>query len=143
VRERLQAVGLLSFVKTTGGKGLHVELPIAKAHDWERVKAFSRDFAERMVADAPTKYVAGASKALRAGKIFVDWLRNGRGASAVVPYSTRARDGAPVATPLAWDELSPRLDPKRFTTKTVPKRVASTPDPWRAFGSLAQRLPPG
>jgi bifunctional non-homologous end joining protein LigD len=141
VRERLRALGLASFVKTTGGKGLHVEVPIARAHDWDRVKAFSRAFAERMVADAPREYVAGASKALRKGRIFVDWLRNGRGATAVVPYSTRARAGAPVATPLSWDEATPRLDPTRFTWRTVPKRVASTRDPWRDFGARAQRLP--
>ncbi len=142
LREGLESVGLRSFVKTTGGKGLHLEVPLVRAHTWETVKGFSRAVAEALVTHAPSRYVASASKKLRTGRIFIDWLRNGRGATSVLPYSTRARPGAPVATPLAWDEVNARLRPDRFTIETVPARVAGrSPDPWADFRAAAQRLP--
>jgi bifunctional non-homologous end joining protein LigD len=106
------------------------------------VKAFSRALVEAMVHDAPELYLAKASKAERRGKIFLDWLRNARGASAVCPYSVRARAGAPVATPIAWSELGPKLDPARFDVAAVLRRLGRLRvDPWKGYAELRQALP--
>jgi bifunctional non-homologous end joining protein LigD len=104
VRDRLSALKLECFVKTTGGKGLHVVLPM-KFTPWEEAKTFARSLAEQMERDNPSRFVSTAKKSQRNNRIFVDYLRNSREATAVAPYSTRARDGAPVAVPLAWSEL--------------------------------------
>src|SRR6185503_11149745 len=134
IRRRLRADGLVSFVATTGGKGLHVHVPLAAKDGWEEVKAWTRAVAERLEKDAPREFIAKASKAARTGKIFVDWLRNGRGATAILPYSARARAGATVATPIAWDELTETLRLDRFTVRTVPARIAAQRrDPWRDY----------
>jgi bifunctional non-homologous end joining protein LigD len=140
VRKRLRKAGLASFPSTTGGKGLHVHVPLSGKDGWDEVKAFCRALAERLAADEPERYLSKASKAARAGKIFVDWLRNGRGATAVLPYSPRAREVAPVATPLAWSEVKPALDPKAFTITTFPRRLRRA-DPWRGYLATRQRLP--
>jgi bifunctional non-homologous end joining protein LigD len=95
-----------------------------------------------MAADAPDKYVAKMTKSIRGGKIFLDYLRNGRGATAVVAYSTRSRPGAPVSTPVAWDELGPKLAPNKFTLLNFDKRLASLKaDPWADIGRIKQKLP--
>ena len=142
VRVRLAGLGLDSFVKTTGGKGLHVVLPIAPVHDWATVKNWARSLSEAMAADAPDLYLIRSAKAERTGRIFIDYLRNDPTASAVGPYSTRARPGAPVAMPLDWDEVKPGLDPQRFTVKTAAGLVAQRKhDPWMEMGKIAQRLP--
>jgi bifunctional non-homologous end joining protein LigD len=141
VRERFEALGLESFVKTTGGKGLHVCVPVLPDLEWDAVKDFCKRFAERIVADDPGHFVATMSKQKRAGKIFVDYLRNGRGATFIAPYSTRARPGAPVATPLAWDELEAGLDPAKFDLRRVPLRLARLKvDPWARLPELRQRI---
>jgi bifunctional non-homologous end joining protein LigD len=141
MRQFLQELGLESFVKTTGGKGLHLVVPIDRRHDWEEAKAFCKRVAELIVAADPTRYTSNMSKAARPGKIFIDYLRNSRGATAIAPYSTRARPGATVATPLAWDELSVRTQSDRFTLRDMPKRLASlTRDPWEEMASLRQGL---
>lgn len=142
VRDRLAQLGLVSFVKTTGGKGLHVVLPIEPQHEWPRVKGFAKSFSEVMAADSPDRYLTRISKAERRGRIFIDYLRNDPTSTAVGPYSTRARAGAPVATPLAWQELSPRLDPARYTIASVPGRLARQgADPWEGIDRQKQRLP--
>jgi bifunctional non-homologous end joining protein LigD len=142
VRERLAAQGLTSFLKSTGGKGVHVVAPLAPRAGWDDVKAFARATAEAMAADSPDRYVAKMSKALRAGHIFVDYLRDARGAIAVAPYSTRARPGAPVSTPLAWDELAADARGDRFNVATVPERLARLKaDPWSGFFEVEQQLP--
>lgn len=142
VRERLAAIRLDSFVKTTGGKGLHVVVPIEPTADWKTVKAFAKAFSERMAKDAPDRYLIRMSKAERAGRLFIDYLRNDPTSTAVAPYSTRARPGAPVATPLFWDELDGGLDPAAFTIRTVPDRIAGQErDPWAAMPKVKQRLP--
>ncbi|HEX8119299.1 MAG TPA: DNA ligase D, partial [Pyrinomonadaceae bacterium] len=142
LRERLKALGLESFVKTTGGKGLHVVVPLAPAADWDTVKAFAKDLADAMERDNPQAYVAMAAKKARAGRIYVDYLRNGRGATAIAAYSTRARPGAPVSTPLAWDELSPALKPNHFTVSNLPSRLERLrDDPWAALFAIRQTLP--
>jgi bifunctional non-homologous end joining protein LigD len=142
VRERLRAMHLKSFVKTTGGKGLHVVVPITPKADWETVKSFAQAVAEAMAKDTPTKYTAVLSKSARRGKIYVDYLRNGRGATAISAYSTRARAGAPVSTPLAWEELSPAIKPSHFTLDNLPTRLRHlASDPWADIGKINQSLP--
>jgi bifunctional non-homologous end joining protein LigD len=140
-RALLSDLGLESFVKTTGGKGLHVAVPLAARHDWDEVKGFSRAVAEAMVADAPALFLAKASKKERAGKIFIDYLRNSPGATAVAAYSVRARKGAPVSTPLHWDELGGRLRPAAFHAGNVARRLQGLhTDPWRTFRRTTQSL---
>ena len=142
VRERLSSMHLESFVKTTGGKGLHVVVPLTPKADWETVKSFAQDVAERMAKDSPSRYTAVLSKSARGGKIFIDYLRNGRGATAVAAYSTRARDGATVSTPLAWDELSPAIRPSHFNLENLPTRLRHLgSDPWVGIDKIEQALP--
>jgi bifunctional non-homologous end joining protein LigD len=142
IRKRLDALGLAAFVKTTGGKGLHVVVPIEPVHHWPEAKAFARTFSEAMAADSPERYLTRIGKAEREGRIFLDYLRNDPTSTAVGPYSTRSRPGAPVATPLEWEEVGNDLEPKGFTIATVPARLASLKrDPWREIGEVRQRLP--
>jgi bifunctional non-homologous end joining protein LigD len=144
VKRRLEAAGLAAFVKTSGGKGLHVVSPLTPSAGWDETKAFCKAMADSMSADEPEKYVSVVSKAKRGGKILVDYLRNGRGATAVAPYSTRARPGAAVSAPLTWDELGPAIGPAYFTVATMPTRLASLErDPWEGFRKAAKPLPAG
>ena len=141
-RKFLETLGLTSFVKTTGGKGLHVVVPMARRYSWRDAKAFAKAAAERMASREPQRYITRISKAERRGRIFIDYLRNDPTSTAVAPYSTRAREGAPVATPLYWHEVTPKLDASAFDTRSVPKRLAQrTEDPWAAMSSLHQTLP--
>jgi bifunctional non-homologous end joining protein LigD len=141
LRQRLADVSLDSFVKTTGGKGLHVVVPIARRLDWAEVKAFAHDLALAMVRDQPKRYVATSTKSKRTGKIFVDYLRNSRGATAIAPYSTRARAGAPVAAPITWDELAEGIAPADFTVLSMPDRLArQRRDPWSGFAETRQSI---
>jgi bifunctional non-homologous end joining protein LigD len=141
-RRRLQALGLQSFVKTTGGKGLHVVFPIEPRADWDSLKAFTQSVAEQMAADHPDRYTANMSKKFRHGRIYIDYVRNGMGATAVGAYSTRARPGAAVSTPLSWDELDPGIRANHFTIENLPKRLAFLDrDPWDGFLALRQELP--
>jgi len=142
LRTALTRLELTSFVKTTGGKGLHVVVPIARRYDWPAVKSWAKAFAEAIADAAPDRYLIRMAKAERRGRIFIDYLRNDATSSAVAPYSTRARSGAPVATPLAWRELGPKLAPAAFTVATVPARLKKLKrDPWAEMSGLAQRLP--
>ena len=141
LRDALAALGLASWVKTTGGKGLHVTLPIQRTIGWDDLKAWTRAFAERFAAAAPDRYTTNPLKARRKGKVFVDYLRNGRGATFIAPYSMRRRPGAPVATPLTWAELERGVDPAAFTVRTVPARLAALrADPWRELATAKQRI---
>jgi DNA ligase D len=141
VRARLEHLGLAAFAKTTGGKGMHVVAPIARRHTWPAVKAFAKATAAAMAADAPQRFLTRIAKAERKGRIFIDYLRNDPTSTAVGPYSTRARPGAPVALPLAWNEVTPALDPAAFTVASVPRRVAEERDPWADIGKHAPSLP--
>jgi bifunctional non-homologous end joining protein LigD len=141
VRARLEGLGLAAFAKTTGGKGMHVVVPIARRHTWPAVKAFAKATAEAMAADAPERFLTRIAKAERKGRIFIDYLRNDPTATAVGPYSTRARAGVPVAMPLAWDEVTPALDPTDFTLTGARRRIARTPDPWADIEKHASALP--
>jgi bifunctional non-homologous end joining protein LigD len=142
VRDRLHALGLTSFVKTTGGKGLHVVVPVEPAADWEHAKAFTASIAEAMAADHPDRYVATVAKRARRGRIYIDYLRNDRGSTAVSAYSTRSLPQASVSTPLAWDELSSGLRSDHFTANNLRNRLAFLGgDPWDGFFSVRQRIP--
>jgi bifunctional non-homologous end joining protein LigD len=140
LRERLRALELETFVKTTGGKGLHVVAPVARRLGWDEHKAFAHGVVKQLATAHPGRYTTNPLKAQRKGRIFLDYLRNARGATAIVPYATRARAGAPVATPLAWEELERGIDPLRFDVTTVPARLSATQDPWRGFFGLEQRI---
>jgi hypothetical protein len=125
MRGRLEALGLVSFCKTTGGKGLHVVTPLKRSRsadlNWGTAKAFAREVCAQMAADTPSRYLINMSKAKRVGKIFLDYLRNDRMATAIGPLSPRARDGAPVSMPLTWAQVRAGLDPMRYTLRTVPR----------------------
>jgi bifunctional non-homologous end joining protein LigD len=141
IRETLLELGLVSFVKTTGGKGLHVVVALAPEHDWEAVKSFSRAVALHLVEREPSRYVATAAKAQREGRIFIDYLRNARGATAVAPYSTRARKGAPVSMPIDWRELDTGLRADAFTVGNLEERLRrKRRDPWADFDRSRQVL---
>jgi bifunctional non-homologous end joining protein LigD len=141
VRERLAAIDLESFVKTTGGKGLHVVLPI-KGTDWEIVKTFVQAFAQAMAADEPERYVAKMTKSLRKGKIFIDYMRNSLEQTAVGAFSTRARAGAPVSVPVTWEELGRLKGANQYTVLNIAKRLGSLKrDPWADIGRMKQKLP--
>jgi bifunctional non-homologous end joining protein LigD len=140
VRARLEGLGLTSFCKTTGGKGLHVVVPILPEVEWREAKAFTKALATRMSEDRPDLYLARISKAEREGRIFIDYLRNDPTSTAVGPYSTRSRPGAPVSMPIAWEEVTPDLDPKAFNLRTVPAHIANTPDPWADIGRVRQSI---
>jgi bifunctional non-homologous end joining protein LigD len=140
IRGRLVEVGLECFVKTTGGKGLHLVAPLVRRSTFDEVRSFARALAEEMERRAPERFLSDASKAERGGRIYVDYLRNAWAASAVAAYSPRARPGATVSTPLSWEELTPSLDPREFTIRTVPARLASGREPWARYGEVSQAL---
>jgi bifunctional non-homologous end joining protein LigD len=145
MRERLTALGLESFCKTTGGKGLHVVAPLlygAKDKvDWKLAKAFAQGVCQRMVDDDPDRYLINMSKKLRGGKIFLDYLRNDRMSTAVAVLSPRARDGATVSMPVTWAQLRSDLDPKKFTVRSVPGLLAKT-KAWDGYNDAAMSLKP-
>jgi bifunctional non-homologous end joining protein LigD len=141
VRKRLKALKLESFVKTTGGKGLHVVLPI-KPTPWDDAKDFCRKLAEQMAADRPDRFTSTIKKAARKNKIFIDYLRNSREATAIAPYSTRARPGATVSVPLTWEELGAQKISNAFTVENLPKRLKKLRrDPWEKMSRIKQALP--
>lgn len=137
VRRLLEGVGLHPFCLHTGGKGVHVVAPLTPDAGWKRVKAFSRAVAETLASDAPDRYTATLSRSARGGKVFVDYLRNGRGATAIAPYSTRARPGAPVAAPIAWSELD-RAAPR---TLLEVLEAMDGDDPWAGYEDARRSLP--
>jgi bifunctional non-homologous end joining protein LigD len=142
VHDRLESRGLKSFVKTSGGKGLHVVVPIEPSAGWAEAKSFTAAVADAMAAAQPDRYVATVAKRARRGRIFVDFLRNNRGSTAVAAYSTRALPQASVSTPLEWDELSERLRSDHFTVSNVRHRLGFLKrDPWQGFFKVRQRIP--
>ncbi len=141
VRGLLEELGLTSFLKTTGGKGLHLVVPVQARTEWDEAKAFCRAVADCMVQAAPDLFIASSSKAARKGKIFIDYLRNGRGATAVAPYSTRAKPGATVSTPIAWEELTASLHSDHFTIENIPDRLGKLKnDPWADLAKTKQSI---
>lgn len=143
MRERLTAIGLESFCKTTGGKGLHVVTPLKEAKkdkiDWKTAKAFAQAVCQQMATDSPEHYLLNMSKKQRKGKIFLDYLRNDRMSTAVAPLSPRARDGAPVSMPVTWAQVRSDLDPMKFTLRTVPALIAKT-KAWADYDAAARPI---
>ncbi len=129
------------FVKTTGGKGLHLVAPLERRHGWAEVKDFAKAIAQHLARVLPDRFTANMARAKRTGRIFVDYLRNDEGATAIAGYSARARPGAPVSTPLTWDELTPELDPAGWNLQTLPARLANLrEDPWQGYDEQARRI---
>ncbi|MET0733040.1 MAG: non-homologous end-joining DNA ligase [Casimicrobiaceae bacterium] len=137
----LDDLGLVGFLKTTGGKGLHVVVPIRPVTSWDDAKAFARGVANLMARTFPDRFTATAAKARRKGRIFLDYLRNASGATAIAPYAVRARAGAPVATPIGWNELGRDLRFDYFNVHTLPARLARMrSDPWEPFFKTRQSI---
>ncbi|WP_423141448.1 DNA ligase D [Parablastomonas sp. CN1-191] len=142
IRDRLSDLGLVSFAMLSGGKGVHVIVPLTPGHDWDTHKDFARRFAEALSLAEPDRFIATMSKAKRKGKIFIDWLRNQRGATAVLPYSARAREGAPVAVPIAWDELGGLKDAHPFSIADAARVIRrANAGGLAGWGFAAQQLP--
>ena len=139
LRGRLEDLGLKSLALVTGGKGVHVVAPLARRAEWPDVKGFARALAYRMGEEEPERFLAQASKAKRKGRIFIDWLRNERGATAIAPYSTRARQGAPIATPVSWDELKTLEAANTFRVGDMDARMKE-PDPWADAAAWRQAI---
>ncbi|MEC9482785.1 MAG: DNA ligase D, partial [Halomonas sp.] len=141
LRERLATLGLTGFVRTTGGKGLHVVVPIVPSVDWDAAKAFAKAIAQQHARDDPRRLTANMSKSKRAGRIFIDYLRNGRGATAVASYSVRARENAPICVPVRWEELNSALRADRYTVENLRRRLAALrDDPWAGYEEAARPL---
>lgn len=142
LRRHLSNIGLVSFAMLSGGKGVHVIVPLTPGHDWNTHKDFSRRFAEALSMADPDRFVATMSKTKRKGKIFIDWLRNQRGSTAVVPYSARARANAPVAAPVSWEELRNIGTPARFTIKDADELIMRAAQAaLKGWGFAEQMLP--
>lgn len=134
LRERLATLGLNSFLQATGGKGLHLIVPVIPELDWEQAKAFARAVSRAHAHDAPKHLTTNMAKSKRKGKVFLDYLRNGRGSTSIARYSTRAKSGATVATPLRWDELSTNATANRYTVNNVSRRLSALKaDPWEDY----------
>lgn len=140
LKQFLDKLKLKSFIKASGGKGLHVHVPVAPIYDWEQIKGFSRSVCEQMENENPEKFTTNISKAKRKGKIFLDYLRNGYGATAVSPYSVRAKPHAPVAFPITWEEAKKLKAPDLYTVKSVPKILKKRKDPWAGYFKLKQKI---
>jgi len=145
LRDRLAKLGLTGFCKTTGGKGLHVTVPLAAERrsppDWTLAKAFARELCAQMAADSPNRYLINMSKQKRSGRLFLDYLRNDRTATAVGPLSPRARPGATVSMPLTWPQVKAGLDPKAYTMRTAPRLMARS-KAWQEYDAAASPLTP-
>jgi bifunctional non-homologous end joining protein LigD len=139
IRRALGRLGLETFPMVTGGKGIHVIAPVRPAAEWPAVKAFCKSFAQRLEAEEPDRFVANMSKAKRKGRMFIDYLRNERGSTAIAPWSTRSREGAPVAFPLSWDELAETPSANGFTIAKAAGRATET-DPWQGYFTLDQAV---
>ncbi len=141
LHELLAELDLRCFVKTSGGKGLHLVVPLMRRTGWDDLRAFAERVAVQMVQREPQRFVATMSKARRGGKIFIDYFRNNRGSTSIAAFSTRAKPGAPVSTPLSWSELSVRRGPAYYTVENLPRRLARLKsDPWEDFFTVRQSL---
>lgn len=142
IRDQLADLGLISFAMLSGGKGVHVVVPLTPGHDWDTHKDFARRFSKALALSEADRFTASISKAKRKGKIFIDWLRNQRGATAVLPYSARARRNAPVAVPIAWSELSSMKDARPFSIDDVNHLLLrAQAQSLKGWGLVQQKLP--
>ncbi|WP_173931711.1 non-homologous end-joining DNA ligase [Chelativorans sp. Marseille-P2723] len=139
LRDRLEYLGLRSLPLVTGGKGVHVVAPLSPRAEWPEVKAFAKALAQQMSRDEPERFLAQASKEKREGRIFIDWMRNERGATAIAPYSTRARKGAPLAMPVSWEEIQTLAAANVFHVEDMEKRMSAR-DPWAEAGQWQQSI---
>jgi bifunctional non-homologous end joining protein LigD len=142
LRKRLEKLGLATFCKTTGGKGLHIVTPLTsdpRSPDWDAAKMFAKEVCRRLVTAEPDRFLLNMAKKERKGKIFLDYLRNDRTSTAVAPLSPRARPGAPVSMPLDWGQVKAGLDPKRFNLRTAPALLRKS-KPWRGYEKSAVPL---
>jgi bifunctional non-homologous end joining protein LigD len=141
VRALLGGLELTGFPKTTGGKGMHIVVPLERRYGWDEVKAFSRAIALHLATALPTLFTANMAKSRRRGRIFIDYLRNGEAATAVAAYSARARAGLPVSTPVRWEELRSDVRGTAFDIQTVPARLRHlNDDPWTEYWTIRQRI---
>jgi bifunctional non-homologous end joining protein LigD len=141
VRKLLASIGLRAFVKTTGGRGLHIVVPIVPAHDWSECLEFARAIAMLMAEQDPGRYTIDFRKSGREDKILIDYLRNNRTNTSIAAFSVRAREGAPVSIPVEWSDLKASADPARFHVKSVRSAVARRrADPWREYWRTKQQL---
>ncbi len=141
IKERIENIGLKSFVKTTGGKGLHIVVPLLPDKDWATVKSFAHAFVNLIVEQNPKELIGTMIKSKRQGKIFIDYLRNNRGATSVAAYSTRAKPGAPISTPLSWEELTPEILSTTYTLNNLLQRLNKLKhDPWKEYFKVKQKL---
>jgi bifunctional non-homologous end joining protein LigD len=140
VRKQLKKLGLDSYLKSTGGKGLHVVVPIVAEHDWTVIKQFAHAFVLQMEKEEPGLYLTKMSKAARKDRIFLDYLRNERGATAVAAFSPRARQGAPVSLPLSWSELKSKERPVALVADFAAWKTRLKHDPWKQFYESHQRI---
>jgi bifunctional non-homologous end joining protein LigD len=144
LRRALEDLGLIPFVKTSGAKGLHVHVPLVRRSDFDEVRDLARRIADAVANDSPERFTTEQRKAKRHGRLYIDIMRNAYGQTAVAPYAVRPLPGAPVATPLDWNERDRRLRPARFTRRSVLRRVEKEEDPWigirRAGRSLAKAV---
>jgi bifunctional non-homologous end joining protein LigD len=141
VRKLLEAAGLESFALVTGGKGIHVVVPLDATQSWDQIKTFAKGVATKLADNEPQRFIATMSKAKRKGRIFIDWLRNERGSTAIAPYSARANGKASVAMPVAWTQLGRIKHANAFTIPDV-LRALKKPDPWKGYFDVRQRLDP-
>lgn len=141
LRTRVEQIGLPAFLRTTGGKGLHIVIPLEPSADWDTVKAFAQAICELLARDDPSRYTTNMSKAKRRGKIFLDYLRNSRGSTAIASYSVRARENAPISVPVRWDELGPALRSDRYDIGNIRRRLSALKqDPWEGFDEARRPL---
>jgi bifunctional non-homologous end joining protein LigD len=141
LRKALQSLGLESWIKTTGGRGLHIAVPMTPSHDWNLCLAFARSVAAELATYDPDRFTTRFAKTGRDTLILIDYLRNNRTNTSVAAYSARARANATVSVPIAWDELTTRLDPERWTIATLPRRLKTLKDPWAGYFKKKQKLP--
>jgi bifunctional non-homologous end joining protein LigD len=141
-RDLLGELGLTGFLKTTGGKGLHVVAPIRPNRDWETIRLFTQAVAQRLESAAPERFTSNMSKARRSGRIFIDYLRNGRGATAISAYSLRAREGASISVPVPWEALSPRRDLRgdAFNLRNMHEHLDWSQKAWAAYDKSRSTL---
>ncbi|MEK6554841.1 MAG: hypothetical protein AABZ31_06360, partial [Bdellovibrionota bacterium] len=139
LRKLLLQLKLKSFIKVTGGKGLHVHVPLVEKYNWDDIKNFARTICEKMVEDEPKLYTTEISKRKRKGKIFLDYLRNGYGATAILPYSVRAHANASIAWPIKWEDLRSIKSSDQFTVRNI-GQIKKRSDPWTGYFKLKQKI---
>lgn len=141
IREKLNKLGIECFVKTSGIKGLHIVVPFTLGPTWEQAKIFAKEIGSELVEEHTNLFTTDLPKEKRTGKVFIDYLRNTRGATNVAAYSLRTVPSGAISTPIEWDEVTEQLDPQQFTVKNIAERIASSVNPWAKYATIKQELP--